>query len=108
MKILVLGATGLIGSEVYRYLSKKNNVYGTYNDKNKIKKIIETTSFGNLQKMEENENFKEGVYDNTKSKKVKFFFRGPENNWKVSLAEEDIIEIETKFYPEMKELGYIK
>lgn len=39
MKILVLGATGLIGSEVYRYLSKKNNVYGTYNDKDKIKKI---------------------------------------------------------------------
>ena len=39
MKILILGATGLIGSEVYRKLSIKNNVYGTYCDKIKIKKI---------------------------------------------------------------------
>tara|TARA_X000001036_G_C20485372_1_gene727494 strand:+ start:227 stop:508 length:282 start_codon:yes stop_codon:yes gene_type:complete len=36
-------------------------------------------------------NFKEGVYDNAKSKKVKFFFKGPENNWKVSL-EENLIQ----------------
>lgn len=39
MNILVLGATGLIGSQVYRVLSKKNKVYGTYNNNNKIKKI---------------------------------------------------------------------
>mgnify|MGYP001326842671 FL=1 len=83
-----------------KYISSKAN-------KNKIKKIIETTSVGNLQKMEKYENFKEGVYDNTKSKKVKFFFKGPENNWKASLEKIHIEEIETKFYPEMKELGYI-
>lgn len=39
MKILVLGATGLIGSEVCHHLSKKNIVFGTYNNKKKIKKI---------------------------------------------------------------------
>jgi hypothetical protein len=39
---------------------------------------------------------------------VKFFFKGPKNNWKVSLEENLIKEIETKFYPEMKELGYLE
>jgi len=39
MNILVLGATGLIGSSVYAHLNYKHNVFGTYNDKKKIKKI---------------------------------------------------------------------
>jgi hypothetical protein len=110
-KILLIKYEDLIldiEKQIEKIVAFLNRYISVPTNKNKIKKIIETTSFGNLQKMEENENFKEGVYDNTKSKKVKFFFRGPENNWKVSLAEEDIIEIETKFYLEMKELGYIK
>lgn len=39
MKVLILGATGLLGNTLYRYLSlKKNiNVYGTYRDHFKIK-----------------------------------------------------------------------
>lgn len=39
MNILILGATGLIGSSVYSHLGNKHNVFGTYNDKKKIKKI---------------------------------------------------------------------
>jgi len=39
MNILILGATGLIGSSLYAHLSHKHNVFGTYNDKKKIKKI---------------------------------------------------------------------
>ena len=76
-------------------------------DKDKIKKIIETTSFKKLQKMENYENFKEGVYDNVKSKKVKFFFKGPENNWQETLNDSLVKEIENQFYSEMRELGYL-
>ena len=39
MNILILGATGLIGSTVYAHLSHKHNVFGTYHDKIKCKKI---------------------------------------------------------------------
>ena len=39
MNILVLGATGLIGSAIYGHLKKKHNLFGTFNDKKKIKKI---------------------------------------------------------------------
>jgi len=40
MNILVLGATGLIGNSVYTHLKKKHNVFGTFKNKKKIKKII--------------------------------------------------------------------
>lgn len=40
MNIIVLGATGLIGSSVYAHLKKKHNVFGTFKNKKKIKKII--------------------------------------------------------------------
>lgn len=40
MNILVLGATGLIGSSIYTHLKKKYNVFGTFKNKKKIKKII--------------------------------------------------------------------
>lgn len=39
MNILILGATGLIGSSLYAHLSLRHNVFGTYLNKKKIKKI---------------------------------------------------------------------
>jgi len=39
--------------------------------------------------------------------KIKFFFLGPENNWRKLLKQKTIIEIENKFKIEMKELKYI-
>ena len=39
MNILILGATGLIGSSLYAHLSLRQNVFGTYFNKKKIKKI---------------------------------------------------------------------
>jgi hypothetical protein len=76
-------------------------------DKNKIKKIIETTSFEKLKKMEDHQTFKEGVFNNYNTKKVKFFFKGPENNWKKTLKNDLVQEIEMKFQSEMKELRYL-
>lgn len=40
MNILVLGATGLIGNSIYKHLSKKYHVFGTFNDKKKLMKIV--------------------------------------------------------------------
>ena len=96
-----------IEEQIKRIVRFLNKYLSVTPDKNKIKRIIKTTSFENLQKMESYGNFKESVYDDTKSKKVKFFFRGPENNWKLSLEDNLIKEIENKFYLEMNELGYL-
>ncbi len=75
-------------------------------NKNKNKKILETTSFENLKKMEDDGQFKENVL-NEKESKVKFFHLGSKNIWQNTLNDEIIKEIEKSFQDEMKELGYL-
>ena len=83
-----------------KYLKFKTN-------KAKNKKIIETTSFNNLKKMEDKGLFKENVLNKNNNSKVKFFHLGPENKWKNNIKEDIIKKIEENFYSEMKELNYL-
>ncbi len=73
----------------------------------KIKNIIDSTSFYQLQKMEEKGLFDENVYGLNKEK-IKFFNKGPTNDWKKELDKNIQTEIEKVFYKEMMELGYLK
>ena len=73
----------------------------------KIKNIIDSTSFYQLQKMEEKGLFDENVYGLNKEK-IKFFNKGPTNDWKKELDKNIQTEIEKIFYKEMMELGYLK
>ena len=75
------------------------------NDK-KNKKILETTSFENLKKLEEKGEFKENAFQSPGVKK-KFFNLGPKNNWKIQLNSKIKKQIELKLSDEMKELGYL-
>ena len=70
-------------------------------DEKKIKNAIETTSFKNLSKMENEKGFKElGSGSN-------FFRKGKIGDWQESLEPRLAKEIENNFKKEMKELGYI-
>ena len=73
----------------------------------KKKNIINSTSFNNLQSMEEKGFFKESVFDKENLKKKQFFYKGPQNNWQNNLDDNIRKEIEEKFYKEMKKLNYI-
>ena len=42
-----------------------------------------------------------------KNKKIKFFNKGPRNNWETTLSKEQQHEIEKIFKVEMEELNYI-
>jgi hypothetical protein len=75
-------------------------------DEVKNKNIIKTTSFNYLQNLEEKDGFNENAYDTNDTKK-KFFNLGPKNNWENILNKRIKDEIESKFYVEMKELGYL-
>tara|TARA_B100001121_G_scaffold288893_1_gene287396 strand:+ start:640 stop:1482 length:843 start_codon:yes stop_codon:yes gene_type:complete len=77
-----------------------------FND-TKEKNIIESTSFDSLRKMEENGDFNENVFEKISNKKIRFFNKGPSNNWQDSLDKNIILEIEKNFNEEMKELRYI-
>jgi hypothetical protein len=77
-----------------------------YND-NKIKNIINSTSFDSLKKMEAEKGFDEAVLDETGINKTKFFNLGKENKWEKYLDKEEVEGIQNIFSEEMKELGYI-
>ena len=72
----------------------------------KIKNILSTTSFDHLKNLENKGLFNENVYDSKKNK-IRFFNKGPSNDWTKVLDKKIQGDIEKIFYKEMKELGYI-
>jgi len=73
---------------------------------NKIKKVVKSTTFSRMKKLEEEQGFEESKV-NDLGKTVKFFNLGPKNNWKNLLSSQIIKKIENKFNKEMLELGYL-
>lgn len=72
----------------------------------KIKNILSTTSFDHLKNLENKGLFNENVYDSKKNK-IRFFNKGPSNDWTKVLDKKIQDDLEKIFYKEMKELGYI-
>jgi len=73
---------------------------------NKIRKVVKSTTFSQMKKLEEEQGFEESKV-NDLGKTVKFFNLGPKNNWKNLLSSQIIKKIENKFNKEMLELGYL-
>ena len=90
--------------KIINFLKKYLNVE---TNKNKNKKILETTSFKSLKEMEQKSLFKENVLNKKDDSKVNFFHLGPANNWKDNLDEDIKNKIEKNFYQEMAELEYL-
>ena len=74
----------------------------------KINNVLKSTSFNNLKKLEEDNQFGESSINKETREKVKFFNMGKNNNWKEILDSEVAKEIEKKLFREMSELGYLK
>ena len=66
-----------------------------------IEKTIELIRFDKLKKLENKSGFHEAQNNN-------FFRSGKINTWKNILTKAQINKVETAFYANMKELGYIK
>ena len=75
-------------------------------DTKKIDKIIETTEFKNMQKLEKANNFKESIFDDKTGKKRAFFNLGPDNDWKKILDKNLKIKLSKIFEKDIKELSY--
>ena len=73
---------------------------------NKILNSIKTSSFDNMQNLENKGLFKEYVKSENNTK-IKFFNLGPKNKWQDLLDSKTRDLIEKKFYSEMKELNYL-
>ena len=73
----------------------------------KIKNILETTSFSNFKDLENKGFFQEANVDKT-GKIKKFFNEGPNKKWQNSLEKSLSNKIEENFLIEMKKLGYLE
>ena len=91
--------------KILRFLFKLRNI-NLVVDQNKLKNVIETTSFENLKKLEKQDGFTEHVIDK-QGKKVVFFDKGAKRDWANSLDKDMTTEIEKTFNKEMTELGYL-
>ena len=92
--------------EILNFL-KKFKIKNLEIDHKKIDKIIETTEFNYMKKLEKKIKFDESVTDDLTGKKKPFFNLGPNNQYKKNLDNRIVEIIEKEFKTEMKELGYI-
>ena len=92
--------------EFFRISDFLEKIMNTKFKENKILNSIKTSSFDNMQNLENKGLFKEYVKSENNTK-IKFFNLGPKNDWKLYLNKEIVEEINFKFKKEMEELGYL-
>ena len=91
---------------ILRFIYKLANLKFSIDNK-KLKNIITSTSFENMQKLEKEVGFDEAKINKVTGKKINFFNLGSENKWKNILDNKLISKIESAFEIEMKELNYL-
>jgi len=75
-------------------------------DNLKLDNAIKSTSFDKLKSIENEGNFSENVYSLKDKRKIKFFFLGPQNDWREQL-DKNLIEKMNEYYKDdLKKLGY--
>jgi len=74
----------------------------------KLTKSIESTSFENLKKFEEDGSFKENIYLEDKKIRPKFFYLGKENKWEKLLSEKLKNEMNEYYKDDLIKFGYEK
>jgi hypothetical protein len=73
----------------------------------KLNKVLKSTEFKKMQKLEKTHDFTEGMIDKKTGTRKSFFRLGPDNDWKKDLKKKNIEKIERAFEKEMIELGYM-
>ena len=92
--------------KVLKFIHKLNNIKFEI-DEVKLKNVIESTSFENMQNLEKDKGFIEARINKETQEKIPFFNLGPKNDWKKLLDLVTINKIEKAFKKEMEELGYL-
>ena len=92
--------------KVLKFIHKLNNIKFEI-DEVKLKNVMESTSFENMQNLEKDKGFIEARINKETQEKIPFFNLGPKNDWKKLLDLVTINKIEKAFKKEMEELGYL-
>ena len=89
-----------VPDEPIKILDFLNKIMPIIVDDKKILKTINSCSFSNLSKMENEHGFNEAI-------KNKFFRKGTKDSWKNELSSDLRKKLEENFKSEMNELGYL-
>ena len=92
--------------KILKFIYKLKNIKFEI-DENKLKNVIESTTFENMKNLEKEKGFTEGNTNKEILEKIAFFNLGPKNDWKKLLDAELRKKIEKAFKKEMEELGYL-
>ena len=95
--------------QIFRNLIIFTNAICKFNkdvDEKKLKNAIESTNFKNLQIIENKGQFSENVYSLKDKRKIKFFYLGPDNDWRKQLDKELINKMNKYYEGDLKKLGY--
>ena len=96
-----------INQEIDKIIAFLKNYIDLEVSDTKKENIIKSTSFEALKKIEDNGDFTENVFVKGRSEKVRFFNKGPNNNWQKTLPTKIQKDLETELNNELKELGYL-
>ena len=77
-------------------------------DQKKLNNAIDTTNFKSLQNIENAGKFGENVYSLKDNRKIKFFYQGPDNDWKKNLDENMIKKMNEYYQNDLKFFQYEK
>ena len=98
--------TYYVFKEVIGFINEISNNKEKVNT-DKIKRVLQTTTFEKLKKNEIEHGFSEAVTSReNKDKKIPFFNLGPKNNWKEILDKDLKLKLEDIFSKDLKELSY--
>ena len=95
--------------QIFRNLIIFTNAICKFNkdvDEKKLKNAIKSTDFKNLQSIENKGQFSENVYSLKDKRKIKFFYLGPDNDWRKQLDKELINKMNKYYEGDLKKLGY--
>ena len=92
--------------KILTFIYKLKNINFQVNE-DKLRNVIETTSFESMKNLEKEKGFSESRVNKKTGEKIPFFNLGPKNDWNKLLDIEIIKKIENVFKKEMKELDYL-
>ena len=85
------------------------NTICRFNDNFKLSKFnnaVKSTSFDALQNLEATGKFSENVYSVNDKKKIKFFYQGPNNDWRKNLDKNFINKMNEIYKEDLKKFNY--
>ena len=101
----LLNETYLIFKDLINFINIIANI-GEQINRDKLKKVIDSTLFDKLRKVEQDKGFTESVLSRDGKRKIPFFNLGPKNDWNKILNIKMVKKIEEVFADSMKDLSY--